>query len=203
MGSDKIEAGCNDSIMPMVGITTIPNPNLFIFLFCTEAKSQTRLRFHTLSWDIARDFFISDCLSIRPLTALEAAWITTRQSTRYTGATPILKDGVILGLGNDSVSVKENCSFNGLGPIMGLGANWYLGRGLSVLKEFMIGTLYGKFHITHSEKYSANILSKIKLKNNYHKFCPMAKYTLGLAQKCYFNDDENHVTIKLAFESQY
>lgn len=74
---------------------------------------------------------------------------------------------------------------------------------MSVLNKFTIGTLYGKFQIQHSEKYSANELSKLKLRNNYHKFSPMTKYMFGLAQKCYFNDDQNHLMIKLAFESQY
>ncbi len=203
IGSDKIISGCNDNIFPTIGLYTIASPDTNIFIFCTEAKSQTRLHFHTLIWDIARDFFISDCLSIRPFTALEAGWITTRQITRYTGGIPIGEKGVLLGLNDDLVVIKENCAFKGLGPVMGLGVNWYIGRGLSIFNEFTIGALYGKFQLSHSERYSANDLSRVNLKTNYHKFSPMAKYMLGLAKKCYFNDDQNHLTIKLAFESQY
>ena len=106
-------------------------------------------------------------------------------------------------MNDDLVVIKENCAFKGLGPVMGLGVNWYIGRGLSIFNEFTIGALYGKFQLSHSERYSANDLSRVNLKTNYHKFSPMAKYMLGLAKKCYFNDDQNHLTIKLAFESQY
>lgn len=198
-GSNKIASGCNDNVVPLLGAYTLPSP-AGIFAFCSEAKSQTEMHFRTLFWDLARDFFVSDCLSIRPFTALEAAWITTRQSTRYTGGEP---EDTVLGLGDDLVHVKENCTFKGLGPVMGLGANWYIGRGVSIYNEFTIGMLYGKLQISHSERYSANGLSTLKLKNDCHKFCPMAKYMLGLARKCYFRDDQNHLLVRLGFESQY
>lgn len=198
-GSNKIASGCNDNVVPLLGAYTLPSP-AGIFAFCSEAKSQTEMHFRTLLWDLARDFFVSDCLSIRPFTALEAAWITTRQSTRYTGGDP---QAPVLGLGDDLVHVKENCTFKGLGPVMGLGANWYIGRGVSIYNEFTIGMLYGKLQLSHSERYSANGLSTLKLKNDCHKFCPMAKYMLGLARKCYFRDDQNHLLVRLGFESQY
>lgn len=200
-GSDKAKTGCNDSIIPVCATYSITSTINSAFLFCTEAKSHTELYFRTLFWDIARDFFVSDCLSIRPFTALQAAWITTRQNTHYTGGTPVANR--MLGLNNDFVRVKENCRFSGLGPVMGFSANWHMGRGISLFNEFTIGMLYGKFHISHSEKYSANTLSKINLRSAYHKFCPVAKYNLGLCQKCYLNDDQNHVAIRIGFESQY
>lgn len=200
-GSDKIASGCNDNVIPLLGAYNITTPaDGAVFFFCSEAKSQSEVHFRTLYWDLARDFFVSDCLSIRPFTALEAAWITTRQSTRYTGGDPI---GTTFGIGDDLVHIKENCTFKGLGPVMGFGANWYIGRGVSLFNEFTIGMLYGKFQISHSERYSPNDLSRIKLKNDCHKFCPMAKYMLGLARKCYFNDDQNHLLVRIGFESQY
>ena len=153
-GSDKIISGCNDNVVPLLGAYTLPSPN-GIFAFCSEAKSQTEMHFRTLFWDLARDFFVSDCLSIRPFTALEAAWINTKQSTRYTGGDP---QAPVLGLGDDLVHVKESCTFKGLGPVMGLGANWYIGRGVSIYNEFTIGMLYGKLQLSHSERYSANAL---------------------------------------------
>lgn len=198
-GSNKMASGCNDNVVPLLGAYTLPAP-AGIFAFCSEAKSQTEMHFRTLLWDLARDFFVSDCLSIRPFTALKAAWITTRQSTRYTGGDP---QTPVLGLGDDLVHVKENCTFKGFGPVMGLGANWYIGRGVSIYNEFTIGMLYGKLQLSHSERYSANDLSTLKLKNDCHKFCPMAKYMLGLARKCYFRDDQNHLLVRLGFESQY
>ena len=91
--SDKTRSGCNGhSVMPIVATYSITSPIKALFVFCTEAKSQTELHLRTLSWDIARDFFVSDCLSIRPFTALEAAWITTRQSTRFTGSVLLIKN---------------------------------------------------------------------------------------------------------------
>lgn len=200
-GSNKTTSGCNDNVIPLLGssnITTVSESALFFF--CSEAKAQNELHFRTLFWDLARDFFVSECLAIRPFTALEAAWITTRQSTRYTGGEPIK---TTFGLEDDLVHIKENCSYSGLGPVMGFGTNWYIGRGVSLFNEVSIGMLYGKFQITHSERYSLNDSSKIKLKNDCRKFCPMAKYMLGLIRKCYFNDDQNHLSIKLGFESQY
>lgn len=198
-GSDQKISGCNDNVMPLLGAYNLSAPGRIIG-FCSEAKSQTETHFRTLCWDLARDFFVSDCLSIRPFTALAAAWITTRQSTRYTGG---VAEGSILGLGDDLVHIKESCTFKGLGPVMGLGANWYIGRGVSIYNELAIGMLYGKLQISHSERYSAETLSTLKLKNDCHKFCPMAKYMLGLARKCYFNDDQNHLLVRLGFESQY
>lgn len=199
-GSDRIISGCNDSVLPILGAYSLASPNASVFLYCNEAKAQNELHFRTLSWDLARDFFVSDCLSLRPCTALAAAWITTRQSTRYTGGDP---QGGMLGLGDDLVHIKENCMFKGLGPVMGLGINWHIGNGMSFFNAFTIGMVYGKFQINHSERYSGNVLSKVRIRNDCHKFCPMGKYELGFAKRCYFNDDQNHITVKLQFESQY
>lgn len=208
-GSDKTRTGSNDSIIPLTATYSITSTVDTVststvntcFLFCTEAKSNTLFHFRSLLWDIARDFFVSDCLSIRPFTGLQAAWIMTQQNTRYSGGIPISRS--IFGLGTEFVGVKEKCRFNGLGPVMGLSAHWHLGRGISLFNEFTVGLVYGRFHISHREKYSGNDTSKISLKSSYHKFCPLGRYNLGLAQKCYFNDDQNHLTVKVALESQY
>lgn len=208
-GSDQTKSGCNDSIIPLTATYSITSTVDSIltntvstwFLFCTEAKSNTELYYRSLFWDIARDFFVSDCLSIRPFTGLQAAWITTRQNTRYSGGTPIARN--ILGLENEFVRVKENCRFNGLGPVMGLSANWHLGRGISLFNEFTMGLLYGRFQSSHREKYSGNNALKISLKSGYHKFCPLGRYNFGLAQKCYLNDDQNYLTAKVGCEFQY
>lgn len=82
---------------------------------------------------------------------------------------------------------------------MGLSANWHLGRGISLFNEFTMG----KFQISHREKYSGDNASRISLKSGYQKFCPLARYNFGLAQKCYLNDDQNYLTVKVGFESQY
>jgi len=201
-GSDGVGSGLNDSVIPMRGAATLVTPvsGSEFFLYCSEAKSQYDFSFNSLSWEFARDFFVSACFSIRPFTALQATWLDLEQNTRYINGA---SSSFGFGLNNDVVSVKDKSKFRGLGPSAGFDLGWHLGKGFSLFQDATIGMLFGIFDVRHREKYSASSDAKINLRDTHHGFSPMMKFQSGIAYKTYFNEDRNHLTIRLGYETQY
>ncbi|GAB4186772.1 MAG: hypothetical protein Tsb0015_04810 [Simkaniaceae bacterium] len=215
-GDDKTFAGLNDIVIPLRGaaiLTTQTQTGGLLqigtqgtFNFCTHAKSQYDFDFHSLDLELGRNFFVSKNLSLRPHMGLKAAWIDLEQITRYYGgdATLDLNGDPILGLDGNTVHVKDKNNFRGFGPRTGLNTEWYLGRGFSLFGETSLAMVFGLFDAEHKERYSLDVENqRIRLEINRHGFTPTVQFHLGIAYKTYFNDDRNHLTLRLGYDSQY
>lgn len=175
------------------------------FAYALQSCSKKKLIFRTLIWDLARDFFVSDCLSIRPSTALLSVWCDTKQCTHYSGGDPVTAgDETVLGLGENAIGVRSISRFRGIGPSFGLGLSWYMGCSMYLFSDLSTAILCGKFKLSERTKYNGSTPtpSGISLKSSFRKFCSMTKAQMGLARKWYCNDDQNHVMTKLYFEVQ-
>ncbi|GAB4194339.1 MAG: hypothetical protein Tsb0015_17310 [Simkaniaceae bacterium] len=213
-GDDKTFAGLNDTVIPLRGAATLTPPlddgTTTAFLFCTHAKSQYDFDFHSLDLELGRSFFVSKNLSLRPHMGLKAAWIDLEQLTRYHGGNPVAASGRttigfnIFGLDGNTVHVKDKSNFRGLGPRTGLNTEWYLGRGFSLFGETSLAMVFGLFDAEHKERYSLDVENRrIRLEVNRHGFTPTVQFQLGIAYKTYFNDDRNHLMLRLGYDSQY
>ncbi|MCP5503985.1 MAG: MOMP family protein [Chlamydiales bacterium] len=206
-GSDSTRSGINSSIVPLRGSSTIvANVNTSTanqFLYCTSAKSQYDFDYSAIDLELGRAYFISGKLSFRPHWGLKTAWIDQEQITRYTGGIVDPNSPTQLGLEGNTVHVKDDCDFWGLGPRVGLDSRWHLGYGFSIFGNVAGALLFGYFDVEHKERYSQFGDNRIKLSGNRHAFSPTAQMQLGLRYDTYIHNNTQHIGVGLGFEAQY
>lgn len=209
-GSDSTRAGQNSSVIPLKGsafITNNPaNPDESPFINCASAKSMFDFKYNNIDLELGRDFYVSSTLSLRPFWGLKSAWIDQKQTTRYTGGgTFNLEniDVIALGLGGNTVHVKESCDFWGLGPRTGVDTRWYMGNGISIFGNISGALLLGYFDVDHRERFSLLESSRIHLHANRHAFSPTVQFQMGLRYDTYLHNDRHHIGVGLGFEGQY
>lgn len=200
-GNDSTRAGLNSTVIPLRGSSTIVNNGSGDqFLFCSSAKSQYDFDYSALDLEIGRAYFVSGDLSFRPHWGLKSAWFDQEQVTRYTGGDANESN---LGLGVNTVHIKDDCDFWGLGPRVGVDSKWYLGCGFSIFGNVAGALLFGHFDVDHKEHYSPYQNNRIKLNANRHAFSPTVQMQLGLHYDKYIHDNKQHIGIGLGFEANY
>ncbi|GAB4186797.1 MAG: hypothetical protein Tsb0015_04860 [Simkaniaceae bacterium] len=202
-GSQRTSAGRSDSIVPLRGTPTLTFQTLNgDFIYCTKAKSQFDYTLNAIDLELARHYYVSETLSLRPFIGLKAAWLDLQQITRYSGG--ILSGSESTGLGQNSVHIKDDNEFWGLGPRIGGSSNWHLGQGYSIFGSFASSMLYSRFEVDHRERFSVNKnINRTHLDADRHAFVPVVEFMLGAQYDRYINNDRNHLRIRLSFESQY
>ncbi len=202
-GSDSTSAGLNSSTIPLKGssgiVATTTNPD-HRFVFCHSAKSQYDLNYSAVDLELGRAYFVSCKLSFRPHWGLKSAWIDQEQIVRYTGKP---QNDNELGLGINTVHIKDTCDFWGLGPRTGVQSKWHLGCGFSIFGNVSGAILFGYFDVDHKEKWTGNPSNRIRLNANRHAFSPTTQFQLGLRYDRYVNERKQHIGIGLGFEGQY
>jgi len=215
-GSDSTRAGLNSTVIPLRGSSTIVATSVAAvgtiydaFLYASSAKSQYDFDYQAIDLELGRAYYISGKLSFRPHWGLKTAWIDQEQITRYTGgvATPNGQgpnnQGDNLGLGVNTVHIKDDCDFWGLGPRVGVDSKWYLGNGFSLFGNVAGALLFGYFDVDHKERFSAVTDNRIKLNANRHAFSPTVQMQLGLRFDKYIHNNKQHLGIGLGFEANY
>ncbi|MCB1072291.1 MAG: MOMP family protein [Chlamydiales bacterium] len=210
-GSDSTRAGQNSSVIPLRGSASITDdpatPAVETpFISCASAKSMFDFEYNNIDVELGRDFYVSSTLSLRPFWGLKSAWIDQKQTTRYTGGGTYTIPGLgtlALGLGGNTVHVKESCDFWGLGPRTGVDTRWYVGNGVSIFGNVSGALLFGYFDVDHKERYSFLASNRIHLHANRHAFSPTVQFQMGLRYDTYLHNDRHHLGIGFGFEGQY
>jgi hypothetical protein len=202
-GSDSTSAGLNSTVIPLRGtsgiVATVANP-AYQFIFCGSAKSQYDFDYQSVDLELGRAYFVSRTLSFRPHWGLKSAWIDQQQITRYTGGTANDNN---LGLGVNTVHVKDDCDFWGLGPRVGVDSKWYLGCGFSIFGNVAGALLFGHFDVNHKERYSLLQDNRVKMSANRHAFSPNVQMQLGLRYDTYVHCGKQHIGVGLGYEANY
>lgn len=202
-GSGSINAGLNNSIIPLRGssaITTTPGSTTNQFIFCTSANSTYDFEYNAIDLEMGRAYFVSRDLSFRPHWGLKTAWIDQQQNTYYTGGTPANNN---VGLQGNTVTIKDESDFWGLGPRVGVDTQWHLGNGFSFFGNVAGALLFGSFDVTHKEYYSIDNDHTINLTADRRAFSPTVQMQLGLHYGRYINCNRQHIGVSLGFEANY
>jgi len=205
-GSDSTRAGLNSSVVPLRGSSSIAgtaNGIQDFFVFCTSAKSQFDMSYQAIDVELGRDYYVSSKLALRPFWGVKTAWIDLEQTTRYTGGNPTGGNDSILGLSRNTVHIRENSDFWGVGPRTGIDTRWYLGEGFSIFGNIAGALLYGYFDVDHKERFTASNDFRIRLHADRHAFSPTVQYQMGLRWDSYFHNNKHHFAVGLGFEGQY
>ncbi len=198
-GSDSSSAGQNSTIVPLRGSSAIAGVNNTV-AFCNSAKTQYDFDYQTIILELGRAYYVSNRLSFRPHWGLKTAWIDQEQITRYNGGNP---SGTNLGLQGNTVHLREDCDFWGLGPRAGVNSKWHLGKNFSIFGNIAAAILFGKFDVDHKERFSALADHRVRLHANRHAFSPNLQMQLGLRYDGYFKNNKHHLGVGLGYEAQY
>jgi hypothetical protein len=177
--------------------------------FATEASSHVKLNFNDLYWDLGRDFFISQSLSLRPSLGLKASWISIHRHEQYSGGGTLYSFDVAgytvsqNGLGSETIYVSNSRQFVGVGPRGALGTKWHLGEGFSIYGDFASALLFGYFKVHKMETYTGNASNYTKFHGSMHRLIPTVDFELGLMYEKYIMCDSQHFSIRLGYETQY
>ena len=211
-GSASTRAGLNSTVIPLRGSSTIVRTTVAAvgtvndqFLFCDSAKSQYDFDYSSIDLELGRAYYVSGKLSFRPHWGLKTAWIDQEQITRYTGGAPTANgnNGNNLGLSYNTVHIKDDCDFWGLGPRVGVDSKWYLGYGFSIFGNVAGALLFGYFDVDHKERWSNAVDQRIKIHASRHAFSPTVQMQLGLRYDRYIHNNKQHLGIGLGFEANY
>ena len=202
-GSSKsTSGGCNSSVVPLRG--GICNPSNGAVFNASRAKAQFDFDFNSIDLNLGRNYFVSHYLSFRPFFGAKTAWIDLQQTTRYCGGHSGSFCGVpVLALGPNTLKIKEDSDFWGIGPEVGFNSKWHLAKGFSFFADTIGALLYGFFDVDHKEKYTAIDNTRIKLSGNVHKMIPTAQIFAGVAYDIFFDCDRQHFGFRVGYDGQY
>ena len=207
-GNSSANAGLHGIVIPLKGseritvlLDQVPQN---VFVFSKSAKAQYDFNYEGIDVNIGRAYYMSSKVSHRPHWGLKTTWIDQEQIVRYTGGDQIAEDGEMLGLGDDTVQVKEDCNFWGLGPRLGIDSKWYLGYGISAFGDIAGALVFGQFDLGYQELYTRKLPeTSIKLNGHRHAFSPNMQMRLGLRYDAYLHDNKQHIGVGVGFEANY
>lgn len=184
--SGSARSGQEGTLIPLRG-------SVITHLGVTSAKSNYALDFSSIDLELARHYYVSEKLSLRPFVGIKNSWIDQRQVVRYTG-------GVLEG---NSAHINDSCEYWGIGAKAGIHSKWHLCDGWYLQGAISGATLYGFFDIDHREKVTPSQTDRIKLDDNKHRFAPMVEWQFGIGWGSYFNRKENYFQLGVFYEGMY
>jgi hypothetical protein len=103
-----------------------------------EARSRWTLDMDLVDLEIAKSFYIDQCLILRPFVGLRIGRIDQGYHVEGFGADDLGEPG--------TTKVKASCDFLGVGPRLGFDVDFKLGCGFSLFGEAAGSLVFGRFH---------------------------------------------------------
>lgn len=192
-GNSHAHASDNGTLFPQWGIPAGNGD----FGFGKRARINWDVSYAVIDLELARNFFVSKYLAIRPLFGLETAWITQKMNFHER----------FLSNPNQMFShlhLKGKNDFWGIGPRAGVETTWYFGEHFSLFGGVSGALLWGDFDVREKEKLTGEVSRKLTNGDgDFNAMVPNAKAILGLQWDTNFSENCHHIGIKLGYEFQY
>ncbi len=170
-------------------------------LIVERAKSSIDIDYKNVELELARAYFISSNLSLRPHLDVKTVWLNLKQDATYNFSTLIQTE--VTGL---DFKVKESSKLWGIGPRVGIDGKLFIGYGFSIHGDIAGSILYGYFKTRHKDTWplvqsgGGTVLS---IKDKMHRFVPFVQTFMGLGWETFINNDKQHLSFKAGYEAQY
>lgn len=160
-----------------------------------KAKVEWNVGYYVLDAELGRHFFVSKFLAFRPFFGIETAWINQHMH---------FDEHLLPGQDQSRLIVKNKNDFWGIGPRAGFGSNWYFCESVSLFGNVSGALLWGDFDIREKEKAKGLVPLKLSdISGDMHCIVPNAQMILGIQYDVNFNENCNHIGVKLGYEFQY
>lgn len=112
-------------------------------------KASWSLHLNTADFEVARNYFISRNIALRPHAGVRAAWIDQKYHANYLGEwhtrfTPGEKSTPLQG----ETSFKADWEYKGGGPLCGVDLMWHFSKRCGLLTQVSGALLYGSFRVS-------------------------------------------------------
>lgn len=181
----------------------------------TEFESETTITQETARWELdfdvldlewGRNFYVSQCLYLRPYFGLKGTWQNQRLKTSATaqereGSTTTFD--TILATGNHKID------YWGIGPRAGLDSAWHFNKCFSVIGEVSATALWGRFNNsslatrTDTVQDITTVIPQTNLKTEWHSMKPVMEFLLGFRWEDWWCCDEYYISLDLGWEVQW
>ncbi|MCP5506206.1 MAG: MOMP family protein [Chlamydiales bacterium] len=189
-----------------------------VVIYANHAKSTVDIDYNNIDLELARSYFSSGKVSVRPYISLKGTLLDLSQKVLYVQKTSTTLGNFLAPLTSPELKVSLSSKFKGLGPRMGCDARYFLGDRFNLFGEFAASVLYGMFklkqHDLIPELSTAGVTSpqpvgllfsapSRRLTNKFHSFLPFVQMQLGLEWSTYLNKNKQHLGLKIGYEVQY
>lgn len=134
----------NSTLLPAQG-----TPASIFSATASSSKGHWKLHLNMLDWDLAREFYVSKHLTLRPYIGLRTAWIDQKFVTRFEN---LSLNPLVPGVTH---KVKAKNEYWGIGPRGGIDTLWDIGCGWGLFGNYSAELLYGFFD-TDMDEYSVD-----------------------------------------------
>jgi hypothetical protein len=162
----------------------------------SSASTRWGMRYNDIDFEIGRNYFISQYLTLRPFSGLKAAWINQDWHTPY------------YLYGSDyNWTIDQNQKSFGIGLRTGMNGAWEFCKNFSIYGNTAFSVLSTRFKNQYSETDYATIDSVGELYANLNSVLntiqPVIELGMGVSYDYWFNDDMYHFGISAGWEMQY
>ncbi|HSX12542.1 MAG TPA: Lpg1974 family pore-forming outer membrane protein [Rhabdochlamydiaceae bacterium] len=186
------------------GVTSLPQAQVY-----GKASGKWHLGFNVVDLELARNFYISRRLMLRPHVGLKGTWQKQTFSIALTEGITNMTTGLVFETAADGF-MKQRLTDWGVGPRIGLDTSWHFNRAFSLFGDIAFTGLYERFNVKrfdyslfpHPSTLFNLSNSFIHLKSQFTTIEPVIEWMLGLRLENWFLCDRYHVALEAAWEEQ-
>ena len=177
------------------------HPNVYndeSIVACMEAQDDILIHLNLIDLDLSKTCTISKWFSLYPHMGVRSTWIHQVYNVDYQNLYDSEKELVL-----KTYHTHMTDKFWGLGPKIGLGSDFILGAGFSLVSDLSISLLYGVFEVTHSEQFAINSHSAgtiLAESNNFHGESLCTDLSLGLRWDRWFFNQRIGLALQAGWE---
>lgn len=186
-----------------VGSATAKENFLVLSTFVNVGNSQAhwKLYFNNFDWELGRNFYISQYLTLRPYAGLKGNWMQQYYNVTYSD---YLASDISSEI--DIAKMHQEQKFWGVGIRTGLDTSWYFDKNWSMFANTALSSLWGRYKVTRQDLTLAPKATSyhtiINTVNDFHTVKPVLELQLGARYDYWFCDDDYHFGIEAAWEQQ-
>lgn len=198
---------------------------LSLQFYANHAKSTVDIDYNNVDLELARSYFISKNISVRPHLDIKTTFLDISQKVSYIQDRDPSFTSLLLEFSIPEAKVHLHSQMAGVGPRMGLDAKYFIGNGFNLFCEASGSILYSRFKTSQRDQIPTSTLGGLipdatiavleqfldialsapsrSLKHKFHRFIPYAQMYLGLEWNKNFRQNKNHLGFKFGYEVQY
>ncbi len=185
--SNKTEEGVyNEVIVPLNGASLI---NVSVH----HSSSLLQIKYDNLSLSITKDFHLNENLLITALTGLDQSWFRIKQLSYF-------RNG---DLNNFQATIKNDCHYSGLGPLLGTTGKWMLAHTIYAKSSLSVAYDYSQFRLLYDETNEKEGGQYLKINDHFHQFVPQTSFYIGIGFEEEYEEENLFLQASLGFKGKY
>ncbi len=151
----------------------------------SSGTASWKLKYSILNFEMGSSYFSSRSFYLRPHFGLQGAWIHQKMVASSTGA---------------SIYNRFQNNFSGGGLRTGMDSKWFFHRYWNLVFNASASALYGNVKVTMRDNSTAALA---RTRADVSRLVPAAHTLLGLCWEMNFAEDNNHISLMMAYETNY